>query len=248
MDGLLGFLPNLLGFLAILIIGFFVARIVKAAVGKLLEKVGLDRTLHQSDAGKYVEQVSPGSKPSKLIGSVVFWFIFIFALSAAVGALEIPAVTTFMNQVLAYLPNVIVAVLIFVAAAAIAGGVAALVHKTMGDTPTGRVVRAAVPVFVMGIAIFMILTQLQIAEQIVLITYAALMATATLGLGLAFGLGGRGVAADMLNNAYDKGRDQSDQVQRDVERGRDRAESRVEQERSQRSSGGGPATGSLGSA
>lgn len=247
LDALLGFLPNLIGFLLILVVGYFVAKIVKGIVSKLLEKLGLDRTLHSSEAGKYVEQVSPGASPSRLIGGVTFWFIFIFVLSAAIGALEIPAVTTFMNEVLAYLPNVIVAVLIFVAAAAIAGGVAALAHKTMGDTPTGRVVRAAVPVFVIGIAVFMILTQLQIAPEIVTITYAALMGTAVLGLGLAFGLGGRDVAHDMLSNAYDKGREQADQAKQDLQQGRERAERRAERERAQRSdpgSGGGPAGGS----
>ena len=66
---------------------------------------------------------------------VVFWLIFIFFLFSAIGALKIPAVTTFMNQVLAYLPNIIAAIFIFVAAALIAGAIAAGIAKTMGDTP-----------------------------------------------------------------------------------------------------------------
>ena len=59
LDGLLGFIPNILGFLAILLIGYLIARVVKGIVAKLLERVGLDRTLHESDAGRYVERVSP---------------------------------------------------------------------------------------------------------------------------------------------------------------------------------------------
>ena len=93
LDAFLGFLPNLLGFLVILIVGYFVAKLVKAVVRKVLDKVGVDRALHRSEAGQYVERVSPGASPAALIGAVVFWLIFIFVLSAAIGALKIPAVT-----------------------------------------------------------------------------------------------------------------------------------------------------------
>ena len=224
LDGLLGFLPNLLGFLVILIVGYFLAKIVKAVVSKLLEKVGLDRALHRSEAGQYVERVSPDASPSRFIGTVVFWLIFLIVLVAAIGALQIPAVTAFMNQVLAYLPNVIAAVVIFVLAAAIAGAVAGLVHKTMGDTATGRVVRAAAPSLVMAIAVFMVLNQLRIAPAIVTITYAALIGAVALGSALAFGLGGRPVAQRMLEDAYQRGQEEQDRVRRDLDTGKQRAE------------------------
>ena len=244
LDAFLGFLPNLVGFLVILIVGYFVAKLVKAVVSRLLEKVGLDRALHRSEAGQYVERVSPDASPSSFIGTVVFWLVFLFVLVAAIGALKIPAVTAFMNKVLIYLPNVIAAVVIFVIAAAIAGAVAGLVHRTMGDTATGRVVRTAVPSLVMAIAVFMILNQLHIAPEIVTITYAALIGAVALGSALAFGLGGRGVAQRMLEDAYDRGRDKSDEVQRDAQLGRDRAERQAERAQTQvRPQGGSPPHG-----
>ena len=254
LDSLFGFIPNLIGFLAILVVGYFVAKIVKAVVAKLLDKVGLDDHLHSGQTGEYVERVSPGASPSRLIAGVVFWFIFLFALSAAVGALQIPAVTAFMNQVLAYLPNVVVAVLIFVVAGVVAAAVAGLVAKTMGDTPTGKVVASVVPALVMAIAIFMILDQLKIAPDIVQITYTALIGALALGLALAFGLGGREVAAEMLRSAYEKGQDQKDQVKADMQKGKQRAQQQVQDAkqdprpraepiRSDGSSGARPATG-----
>ena len=164
LDSLLGFIPNILGFLVILVIGYIIARIVKGAVSTLLEKVGLDRTLHSSDAGQYVEKVSPGASPARLIGSVAFWFIFLFAISAAIGALKIAALTSFIADVQAYLPNIVAALLIFVIAAALAGAIGGAVHKLMGDTPTGKVVRAVVPGLIMAIAVFMVLDQLRIAR------------------------------------------------------------------------------------
>ena len=229
LDGLVGFLPNLLGFLVILIVGYFIAKAVKAIVRKALEKVGIDRALHDSQAGQYVERVSPNASPANLIGAVVFWLIFLFVLSAAIGALKIPAVTAFMNQVLAYLPNVIAAVVIFVVAAAVAGAVGSLVAKLMGDTPTGKIVGTAVPGLVMTIAVFMILNQLHIAQSIVTITFAALIGSVALGAALAFGLGGRDVASRMLEDAYRKGQEQRGNVRRDVEAGKDRAQDQAEE-------------------
>src|SRR3954453_7088436 len=223
-DAFFGFLPNLLGFLVLLLIGYIVAKVVAAVVRKGLQKHGLDRHLHDSDANKYVDRVLPGASPSAGIARVVFWLIFVFFFTSAVGALKIPAVTTFMNQVLAYLPNVIVAILIFVAAALIAGAVAAGAARLMGDTPTGKVVTTVGPALVMVIAMFMILDQLKIAETIVTIAFAATMGALALGLALPFGLGGRDVARRMLEDAYARRDEIKRQVQDDAQTGLDRAQ------------------------
>ena len=244
LDGLLGFIPNILGFLVILLIGYLIARVVKGIVAKLLERVGLDRTLHESDAGRYVERVSPGASPARLIGSVAFWFIFLFAISAAIGALGIPALSNFIAQVQAFLPNIVVALLIFVVAAALAGAVGAAAHRLMGDTPTGRIVRAVAPALIMAIALFMVLDQLRIAHQIVTITYAGLIGMLALAGALAFGLGGRDVASRMLNDAYDSGQRNKDRIKRDVETGKDRGQQQAEQQRDRiQSDGQGRVTG-----
>jgi hypothetical protein len=229
LNGFFGFLPNLLAFLVILVVGYIIARVVKGIVTKLLQKAGLDKALHSGQTGEYVEKLSPGASPSKLVGTVGFWLIFLFVLSAAISALRIPAVTTFMNQVLAYLPNVIAAVLIFVIASAIAGAVAGLVAKLMGDTPTGKLVASIAPVLIMGIAVFMILNQLRIAPDIVTITYAVLLGSLGLGMALAFGLGGRETAAQLVAGAYQKGQEQQRQVKHDMALAKDRGQERAEQ-------------------
>ena len=67
LNSLIGFIPNLIGFVIILIVGYVIARVVKTVIAKVLEKTGVDRALHQSQAGEYVERVSPGAHPSRLI-------------------------------------------------------------------------------------------------------------------------------------------------------------------------------------
>jgi|SRR5688572_24082265 len=223
-DTFFDFLPRLLGFLLILLIGYIVARVVATVVGKLLEKVGVDRKLRESSASRHVDAVLPGASASAGIARVVFWLIFVFFIVAAIGALGIPAATGFMNQVLAYLPNVIVAILIFVVAALLSGAVAAAVVRFMGDTPTGKVVSSVVPALIMVIAFFMILEQLQIAPEIVRIAFTAVMFALALGLALAFGLGGREIAADLLRQARDKGSDAVRQGKQDAQVGADRAQ------------------------
>ena len=174
LDSLFGFLPKLIGFIIVLAIGWIVAKVIKTAVTKLLQKLGLDKALHSGTTGQYVDRIAPDTSPSHLVGSLAFWFIFLGALTIAVSQLGIDALDNFVAAIGAYLPNIIAAVLIFVAAAAIATAIAGLVARTMGDTPTGKIVGSVAPVLVMAIATFMILNQLQIAEEIVTITYAAL--------------------------------------------------------------------------
>lgn len=221
---LVNYLPQLIGALVILLVGYIIAKILDKAITKGLQKAQLDRRLTSNQGGSYVEKVSPGGSPSRLIGGVVFWVIMLFVISSAVGALGIPALTGFMNQVLAYLPNVIAALLIFIVAAAVAGAVGGLAHRTMGDTPTGKIVRAAVPALIMGIAVFMILTQLGIAPAIVTITYVALIGATALAAALAFGLGGRDAAAQLIESGYRKTREQSDQIKQDLATGKERAQ------------------------
>ncbi len=198
-------------------------------MAKVLEKVGVDKALHGSSAGPYVERVSPDAHPSRLIGSVAFWFIFIYAIAAAVGALKIPSLTNFMANVQNYLPNVIAAVLIFVIGAAIAGAVGGFAQKLMGDTPTGRVARAVGPGLILAIVVFMVLTQLKIAPAIVTATYIALIGMLALAGALAFGFGGREIAHDLLDNAYGSAKDNKDQVKQDMQTGRDRAQQQAQQ-------------------
>jgi small-conductance mechanosensitive channel len=205
IDDLLGFLPNLLGFLVLLLIGFLVAKALQKLVTLALEKAGADRAVLTGAGGDFVERFTPDVSPSVLIGRVVFWFIFLGALSMAISSLGIAALNDFLADVFAYLPNVVAAILIFVIAAAIAGLLSRAIDRGLGDSPAGKLASTAVPALVMAIAVFMILNQLQIAPAIVTITYAAVLGGLALGTALAFGLGGREVASRLLEDAYRRG-------------------------------------------
>ena len=139
--------------------------------------------------------------PSALLGSRHLLGCVPRRTLVAVDVLGIAALEDLVRSVWAYIPNVLAALLIFVVAGAIAGGVGGLVERTMGDTPTGGIVKTVAPVLVMAIAFFMILDQLEIATTIVTITYAALIGAIALAMAIAFGLGGRDVASRLLETA-----------------------------------------------
>jgi hypothetical protein len=223
LDDLIGFLPRLIGFAIVLLIGYLVAKALQKLVALALEKAGTDRAVRSGPSGEYVQRMVPDVSPSELIGRVVFWFVFLGALSIAISSLGIAALNEFVADVFNYLPNIIVAILIAVIAIPVAGGLAKLAERTWGDSPMGKMMATAIPALVLGIAVFMILNQLRIATDIVVITYAALMGAVALGAALAFGLGGRDVASRMLEEAYRRGQ---------AERAHARTRSEVEESQS----------------
>jgi hypothetical protein len=228
-DVFFAWIPALIGALVILILGYIVAKIVQRILAAGLSRAGLDRQVTQGRAGEWVQKVT--ASPSRLIGRIGFWAVFLAFVSMAATALGIEALSAFVAAVWAYIPNVIAALAIFLIAGAISAGVATLASRLMGDTPTGRIVATAAPILVMTIATFMILEQLKIAHDIVVTTYTLLLGSIALGAALAFGLGGRDVAARMLEGAYQKGQEQKEQVRRDVQQGKERAAEAVEEKR-----------------
>src|SRR5215212_1133419 len=85
LDELVAFLPRLVGFLIILLIGWLIARAIKALLVKALQGVGVDRALETGATGPYVARVMPDARPSEVIGTVVFWFLFLGVLAIAVS-------------------------------------------------------------------------------------------------------------------------------------------------------------------
>jgi small-conductance mechanosensitive channel len=198
------FIPQIIGAIIILIIGYIVAKILQNVVRRILRRLRFDRAMHTSQGGKYVARIV--ESPTSFVGKVTFWLVMLAFISFAVSTLNLPILNHILNGVYSYLPRVIAAVLIFLAASAISVGSAAFVQRVMGRTPFAKLVASVIPAITMSIAAFMILNQLNIARDIVNITYAALMGSVALGLALAFGLGGRDVARQMLEQAYESGR------------------------------------------
>lgn len=213
---LFDYLPQLIGALLLLIVGYFVATLLKSVIRKALQRMRFDRALHTSPAGNVISRVV--ESPARFVGRLVFWLVFLGFISLAISALNLPALNDFIGAIYGYLPHIIAAVIIFLVASTVSGLAVAFVQRVMGRTAFAKLISTVIPSLVMSIAVFMILNELMIAEEIVLITYMALIGAVSLGLALAFGLGGRDVAARLLEQAYDAGRANADVAKRDISR------------------------------
>ena len=201
LNSFIDYIPQLVGALLILLLGHIIARILQGLVSGALDKIRFERALAISPAGRYVARYieSPGS----FIGRIVYWVIFLLFVSAAVGTLNIPALNVLVAGFYSYIPKIYAAALIFLVASAITAGAEKFIKRVLGEGPTAGLIATILPAITMSIAVFMILNQLQIAKDIVNITYTAIMGSLALGLALAFGLGGRDVAGRILTQAYD---------------------------------------------
>lgn len=199
-DGLLEWAPRIIGALVILIIGYILAKAIGNLIGRALKRVGLDRILRRSPVEPVIGRVT--SSVSRLLGQLAFWILFLGAISIAVDVLGIEEVKNVVGAIWAYVPNVLAALVILFVAGALSVWLSGLLPRVMGNTMAGRIAARTVPVLIMAIASFMILDQLEIARNIVVITYAALISSIALGFAIAFGLGGRGVADQILSSAY----------------------------------------------
>jgi len=196
-------IPVIALLIVVLIVGYIIAKMLAAATRKILHTINFNTMIHDNSPGDMARKVLPN--PADLLSKVVYWIVMIGVFSVFFSILNVETFNTILEGVYGYMPNVLAAILIFVVAGLISAGVGGFASRVMGDTATGKIVMTVVPAVTMSIAFFMILNQLKIAPEIVTVTYTAIMGALALGLALAFGLGGREVAAKMLNSAYEKG-------------------------------------------
>jgi hypothetical protein len=141
------FIPKLLGFLVILLVGYFVAKIVAKLVDKGLEKAGFDRAVERGGIKKALSKSSYDA--SDIVAKLVFFAIFIPFLSAAVGALGIAALQQPLAAFIALIPKIIVAVILVVIGAVLAGTVKSFISNALGGLSYGSILANAAAVLIL---------------------------------------------------------------------------------------------------
>jgi hypothetical protein len=197
---LLGFVPNLLGGLVILVVGYFVAKVLGKLVGTLLAKVGFDQWMERAGVSGVLQRSGTGLTASAMLGKVVFWFVFLISFTMFASALGVPEISAFMSDMLGYIPRIFAAIVIICLAALFANFLSAIIRGATGNETLAKVGKYAILVY----AAFAALTQLGIAVQLTGNTLLIVLAGAALAMGLAFGLGGREMASRALSNLFDR--------------------------------------------
>ena len=236
------FIPKLLGFLAILIIGYFIAKIIAKVVDKILERVGFDRAVEKGGLRKALAKSQ--YDPSDILAKVVFYGLFLFVLTLAFSVFGDNPISELLASVIAYLPKVFVAVLIIVIASAVATAVREIIDATLGGLSYGRMLGNLAGIAILAIGVFAALNQLEIAEPIVNGLFYALLAIIAGSAIIAIGGGGIQPMRGRWENVLTKYDEEKDNVKREVENtSADDLKQRAQERKQQvQSSGTTPAT------
>lgn len=169
------FVPRLLLFIVILIIGFIVAKVLAKAVNAILERVGFDRAIERGGIAKAMEKST--YDPSDILAKIVYYAVLLFTLQLAFSAFGPNPISELLTGIIAFLPKVFVAIVIVVIAAAIAAGVKSLIEGTLGGLSYGRVLANIAAVFILGLGIIAALNQVGIATTVTTPVLVAVLAT-----------------------------------------------------------------------
>jgi len=175
LGDVIAFLPKLVAFLLILIIGYFIAKILAKLVDKVLERVGFDRAVERG--GVKTALAKSQYDASDILAKIVFYAVMLFVLSTAFGVFGDNPISDYLSAIIAYLPKVFVAILILVIASAVAAGVKLLVQNALGGLSYGKLLANAASVVILALGVFAALDQLEIAQNVVnAVLYAVLAA------------------------------------------------------------------------
>ena len=202
--GVASFVPDLVIAVVIFAIGWVLASLVEKLVETVFRSLKIDNGLRAAGVEETIKRAGYNLNSGRFVGTLVRWFVIVVFLVAAFDALGLTQVNEFLaTVVLGYLPRVIVSVLILMVAVIVGGvmqklvvGSARAAHISSANF-LGSVTKWAIWIFAVLTALF----QLGIAAAFLQTLFTAVVAAFALALGLAFGLGGKETAAEILSKA-----------------------------------------------
>lgn len=201
-DRFISFLPNMIGAIIILVLGWIVGMIVATLIDRLFRLVGLQALFEKARVEDILKKANAKMDATALLASVVKWIIYLVAFISAANTLKLTAVADFLNSVLIYVPQVIIAAAILLIGLVLANFLSAVVkgsiqtaNLSFADT-SSLIVRWSIIVFSFMAA----LSQLGIAENMINTLFIGFVAFISIAGGLAFGLGGKDAASDFIDS------------------------------------------------
>ncbi|MFA7563169.1 MAG: hypothetical protein WCY70_06975 [Methanoculleus sp.] len=202
------FLPNIIAAIIILIIGWILGRIIGRIVTEIVDRLGIDDALRKTAIGQHVEHSTMNI--SRLFGFIVRWFIYLIAILAAVGVLQIPALSAAVGLIVAYIPNIVAFILILVIGIILIDWLMDLLQG-MGETRRIEgfgVITMLLRAFLYFIVVILALQQLLLDLSIIYVFVVPLAWGVALGVGAAIaiivGFGLKDRAPEMMDQMMGK--------------------------------------------
>lgn len=199
-------IPRIIGALVIFIIGWLIALALASLVTGALRRVGFDQIADRTGFTGFIRRMGFHLDAAKLIGNVVYWFIFLITLGVALQNLDIPALNAVISAFLLWLPNLAIALIVLLIAGLIANAVAGLARGAAAEAGMTNpdFIATIARVAIWAFAIIIAVNQVGIATALVDALFFGFVAATALALGLAFGLGGRETAGLIVRNWYER--------------------------------------------
>ena len=204
------FVPAFLGAIIILFAGYLLAKLLEKGTERLLRKLGLNRMLERGGVIEAVERSGTHVNPTRVVANLVFWLVMFTVMLIAANALGLQTLADVFSELVSYIPSVIAAIVIILLGIVLGGFVGGLISASAGGMHGGPALARVGRIGVIVLSIFMALQELGIASEIVTTAFAILFGAVALALALAFGLGNRELAGEVMREWYDRYRRERD--------------------------------------
>jgi hypothetical protein len=199
---LLAAIPRILAFVVILLVGWLIASLLAKAVATVLRSIRFNDLAQRAGFAGFVQGMGVRRDSAGVIADLAKWFVRLIALVVAFDALGLPAVSDVLRQLLLWLPNLVVALVVLVVGGLLAEALGNLVRgatATAGFSNPDTLARVA-QVAIWAFAIVVAVNQIGIASNLINILLIGVVGALALAAGLAFGLGGRDKAAQVIDS------------------------------------------------
>lgn len=206
LASLIAFLPALVAGLIILLIGWIVAAVVRRIINVLLPRTGLDRFLARH---KVVDRSPDAHAGSRVVASAAYWAILLIAFMQAANVWGLEFVANGLGRVIAFLPNIVSAVLIFGAALFVGNWLRNRMRAredAEGERRWAPFLPEAVRAAILTVGAFFALRQLLIAPELLIIAFALVFGAIAVATAIAVGLGARRTVEEMTRDWYERQR------------------------------------------
>ncbi len=199
--GVVGFVPKLVVAIVIVLLGWGIGVLFGRVVSQIIRVLKIDEALKRAGVEDFLNKGGIGLDSGMFLGGLVRWFVIVVFLIGAFEVLNLSQVTVFLRDILNYLPQVIVAVLILIAAGLVSDAMKKIVlSSAMSAGISSAGFLSTVTGWVIWVfAVLVALSQLGIAVGFIQTIFTGLVVALSLGLGLAFGLGGQEAASRVID-------------------------------------------------
>lgn len=222
-EQLYGYVPALFGALVILFAGYLLARLLEKGTDRLMRRIRFNQILEKGGVMQAVERSGSHVNPTRVAGSLVFWFVMFAVMLVAANALGLQSLANVFSELVSYIPSVIASIVIMIVGIVLGGFVGGLIMASAGGLRGGPTLSRVGKGGVIMLAVFMALQELGVATEIVTTAFAILFGAIALALALSFGIGNRDLAGEVTRDWYRRYREERDAIERD-NREIDRAE------------------------